>query len=235
MKMQASLAVVLVAIFTIGPALWAGHYLNRWGDTAEIDDAARQLARFPTEFGPWKATRDGESLSEYVQNELGVVGYISRRYENRENGSNVNMLLMVGQPGPLLRHPPNICYANRANRQVGEMFTFKTDTTTPSCEFTAIEYEPPGAVARDRFIVAYAMTAGTDWCVPRFPRLEFGAAPKLYKVQMLSLLGSPQEQEQDKGLQMLEKFAADFTMAFSQLHNGGLPAANASNPSSATP
>lgn len=233
MNMRSAFAFILAAVFTIGPALLAGHYLNRWGTTAEIGIAAQQLLKFPSEFGPWKVAREGDPLTEYVQNELGVVSYVSRVYQNRDNGAQINMLLIMGQPGPLLRHPPNICYANRANRQVGDMTTFKTDAATPSSEFTAIEYEPPGAVASDRFVVAYAMTTGTEWSVPRFPRLEFGAAPKLYKVQLLSMLGS--QPEHDKGLRGLEKFAADFTVAFAQLQNGGAPAENVPQLSAATP
>src|SRR5688572_23591086 len=131
MKMRIGTALTFAAVLTIGPALLAGHYLNRWGTTAELDAAAARLLKFPNEFGPWKVAHEGEPLTKSVQEELGVVSYVTRQYVNRDNGALVNLLLMVGQPGPLLRHPPNICYANRANREVG-MTTFHVDSTTPS-------------------------------------------------------------------------------------------------------
>jgi hypothetical protein len=220
MTMRTAMMLTLAAALTIGPALLAGHYLNRWGATSDLKAAAEQIIKFPNEFGPWRVDRDGEPLTEYVRNELGVAGYISREFVNRDNGSTVNLLLMVGEPGPLLRHPPNICYANRANRQVGEFARFAVDTTKPNSEFTAIEYEPPGSVANERFLVAYAMSTGTNWSVPRFPRLEFGASPKLYKVQLLSILNPPLDRA--KGIAMLQQFAADFCTTFlQQIHADG--------------
>jgi len=215
MKSRVALAALLVLALTIVPALLAGHYLNRWGTTTELEAAAKMLVQFPNEFGAWKSTHDGEPLTPYVVEELGIASYVSRQYENQENAATVNMLLMVGQAGPLLRHPPNICYANRANRQVGDEITFQIDQTTPASQFTAMQYEPPGGIASDRFIVAYAMSTGREWSVPRYPRLAYGAAPLLYKVQILSTPGSTQES--DKGVKTAEKFAADFTAAFTAL------------------
>jgi hypothetical protein len=212
MKMRIGTALTLAAVLTIVPALLAGHYLNRWGTTAELDAAAERLVKFPNEFGPWKVAREGEPLTKSVREELGIASYVTREYVNRDNGALVNLLIMVGKPGPLLRHPPNICYANRANRQVGDMTTFEVDTTKPSSKFTVIEYEPPTAISSDRFLVVYAMSTGAEWSVPRFPRLEFGAAPKLYKVQMLSPLNLPQDLE--TGRAALQIFAADFCAAF---------------------
>jgi hypothetical protein len=219
--------LALAAALTIGPALLAGHYFNRWGAATDFQTAAEQVQKFPEEFGRWKTEREGEPLSDFVCQELGVAGYVSRQFVNRDNGASVNLLLMVGQSGPLLRHPPNICYANRANRQVGDMTKFKVETPEANSEFTAIEYEPPNSVMNDRFLVAYAMSVGTEWSVPRHPRLEFGGSPKLYKVQLLSPLSSSKDRA--KGISTLQQFATDFCAAFQQLVQTDSKSANRSS------
>jgi Protein of unknown function (DUF3485) len=206
------IAMTAAVTLTVGPALLAGKYLNRWGIKPDLGVAAEQVVKFPTEFGSWQTLRNGEPLAEEVCEELGLAGYISRQYTNRSSGAIVNMLLMVGQPGPLLRHPPNICYANRANRQVGEMTSFDVDARESKSEFTAIEYEPPDALVNEHFLVAFSMSTGTDWSVPQFPRLKFGAASKLYKVQMLTAPNRPQDRT--KGIATLKQFASDFCLAF---------------------
>jgi hypothetical protein len=214
MKLRLILFLTAAAALTIAPAIVEGLYLNRWGAPADLESAAAQMKQFPSEFGNWKLVSEGEPLSDGVCKELGVAGYVTRNFENRETGATVSLLLMVGQPGPLLRHPPNICYANRANRQVGEITKFRVAEAQPKAEFDAIEYEPPDAMASNRFMVAYAMSTGDEWSVPRFPRLEYGATPKLYKVQMLSILTPPLDRA--KGIENLQQFATEFCAAFHQ-------------------
>lgn len=219
MKSRLIVAALLIVLLTVVPALIAGQYGKRWGASDDDQAVASQLLKFPTEFGVWRMVAEGEPLSDTVKEELGVASYVSRQYENRENGATVTLLLMVGQSGPLLRHPPNICYANRANRQVGETTTVKTTTAKPESEFTAIEYERPDSVTSDRFVVAYGMTTGTNWAVPKYPRIEFGAAPYLYKVQILAPL--KQQQSTNSKVETLEKFANDFSSAFMTLREQG--------------
>lgn len=208
-------ACVLIAGLTIGPAIVEGIYSNRWGIAPDMTAAADQLKSFPRDFGPWRYTQDGEPVSEMVSKALALAGYVSRGYVNREDGTTVSLLLMVGESGPLLRHPPYICYANRANEQVGPMTKLRADTTTPASEFNLLVYRRPQTLTNDRFLVAYGMTtgsAGSAWSAPQMPRVEFGGAPLLYKVQLLTLLDPSQDSE--KGSAQLQKFAADFCTAF---------------------
>ena len=212
MRGRLALACAAAAALTIAPAILEGLYANRWGNPPDFAAAADQLKGFPQEFGAWKFVSDGDPVSEYVARELGLAGYISRSYAHRENGSVVSLLLMVGQSGPLLRHPPNVCYANRANEQVGEMTTFHVETTKPASQFNLLEYRRPQSLTNDRFLVAYSMAASPTWSAPRMPRVEFGGAKKLYKVQLLTLLDPSQDHE--KGAAILQGFAADFCAAF---------------------
>jgi hypothetical protein len=209
-----TIACIAAAALTVAPAIIEGLYNNRWGVAPNMDAAAEQLKKMPRDFGHWTFVRDGEPVSDMVKEALALAGSLSRDYVNREDGTNVSLLLMVGESGPLMRHPPNICYANRANQQVGEMTKFHVDTTKPASEFNLLVYRRPQALTNDRFLVAYSMAVGPKWSAPTMPRLEFGGAPLLYKVQMLTVLDPSQDTE--KGIATLQKFADEFCSVFQE-------------------
>src|SRR3954454_19679778 len=206
------LAVVAIIALTIGPALIEGQYVNRWGTPPDLEGASQRVGSFPREFGSWTFVENGDPLHPEVCRELGIEGYMTRAYKNRNSGALVRVLLMVGQSGPLLRHPPYICYANVANEQIGEMTKIETTTTTPAGEFNLLEYKRARTVTNDRFLVAYGLATDAIWKVPAMPRIEFGAAPLLYKVQLLTALDPSQSRE--AGTTLLKNFADDFSAAF---------------------
>jgi hypothetical protein len=207
-----ALAGIAAAALTIAPALIEGHYLNRWGTPADLTAAAKKVEEFPRELGVWAFASEGEKLPDRVCQELGLAGYLSRSYSHREKGAMASVLLMVGQPGPLVRHPPNICYANRDNVQVGDGEKLSIEVTKPASGFKLLEFKRPQSVTNDRFLVAYALSTGADWQVPNMPRLEYGAAPMLYKVQLLVPLDPSQSREQ--GIELMRQFTTEFCQAF---------------------
>jgi|tagenome__1003787_1003787.scaffolds.fasta_scaffold20788708_1 hypothetical protein len=212
MSKRLILALTAVAALTIVPALIEGHYVNRWGTPPDLEGASQRVEKFPREFGSWTFVENGDPLHPEVCRELGIEGYMTRAYKNRNSGALVRVLLMVGQSGPLLRHPPYICYANVANEQIGEMTKIEATTTTPAGEFNLLEYKRARTITNDRFLVAYGLATDAIWKVPAMPRIEFGAAPLLYKVQLLTALDPSQSRE--VGTALLKQFADDFSAAF---------------------
>jgi hypothetical protein len=212
MSKQLILALAAIAAFTIGPALIEGQYVSRWGTPPDLAGASERVESFPREFGPWTYMEEGEPLHPDVCRELGIEGYMTRAYKNRTTGAVVRVLLMVGQSGPLLRHPPYICYANMANEQIGDMTKLQVSTTNPAGEFNLLEYKRARSVTNDRFLVAYGLATDAIWKVPAMPRIEFGAAPLLYKVQLLTALDPSQSRA--VGTAHLKQFADDFAAAF---------------------
>src|SRR5689334_21972980 len=95
-------ALVGIATLTIIPALIEGSYVNRWGKPPDLAGASQGVGSFPREFGTWTFVADGDPLHPEVCRQLGIEGYMSRSYKNRESGAVVRVLLMVGQSGPLL-------------------------------------------------------------------------------------------------------------------------------------
>ncbi len=210
-----TIACLAAAVLTIAPALIEGKFLNRWGEPADLIAAAKQIESFPRDFGHWKFRSEGDKLPDMVCEELALSGYVTRSYVHAESGAVVNVLLMAGQAGPLVRHPPNICYTNLANQQIGETTKLQVKTTAPPSEFNLLEFKRSQSVVNEHFLVAYAMSTGPGWQVPRMPRIEFGAAPLLYKVQFLTTLGADQSKEDATAV--IQQFADEFCAQFQKL------------------
>src|SRR5215213_8003112 len=102
MSKRLILALSAVAGLTVVPALIEGHYVNRWGTPPDLEGASQRVEKFPREFGHWTFVDEGEPLHPEVCRELGIQGYLTRTYKNRDSGVVVRVLLMVGQSGPLL-------------------------------------------------------------------------------------------------------------------------------------
>ena len=154
----------------------------------DISATAERLKNLPPQIGAWTLAQEGEPLAENISRALGLAGYSSRVYANQATGDIVTVLLMVGESGRLVRHPPDICYASRSNTQVGDAESLEISTTVPPSVFKLLEYERSGRAAEERFLVAYGLTEGQVWSSRRYPRYTFGAAPYVYKLQMLTSL-----------------------------------------------
>lgn len=205
------LSVLAVVVLTIVPAVIHGSYSNRWGQPEEQVTAAAAIDTFPKQLGNWVAVGEAEPLSSRVQQELGLVGYVSRVYRNPRTQNIAQVLLMVGDAGPLVRHPPEICYGNRANELRGEseQHVPAAGDRAPS-EFRVLNYEPNSTLAQP-FRVAYAWSSDGGWKVPSLPRIAFGGKPVLYKVQIQvmdsELVGDDHQGE-------LEELLGEFVDAF---------------------
>ena len=177
------MAVVLLTLTTV-PAVIHGKIMNRWGYSADLQQAAAQVRNFPQQIGDWKRVAD-EELDPAVVEELKCAGYINRKYVNEKTGKDVSLLLLVGPPGPLVRHPPEICYGNQANRLLKGPERLQIPQQDTECDYRVLRYRAPGNT-RGEFSVCYAWSDGTSWSVPERPRMAFGGLPLLYKLQIHS-------------------------------------------------
>ena len=197
---------------TIGPAFLYGRYTNRWGQTTELARAAELLDQLPNEFGSWKQISKNQPLPKRVFMELGLAAEIGRQFIDRETGESVGLLLLVGRPGRLVRHPPEICYANRANSQIGDARSILLDQPADDHEFRLLEYQRDRAGIGERFFVAYGFTVdGSVWKAPPAPRLQYGGKSRLYKLQVLSV---PLGVDDATSAASIKKFIREFVKAF---------------------
>ena len=195
---------------TIGPAIVSGQFTHRWGPPADLSLAAGRLDKLPSEFGTWRLLAESEPLSERISKELGLAGDLGRDYVDRESGAMVGLLLMVGQPGRLIRHPPEICYANRANDRVGDIRNLSLGDS--GSEFSLLEFRRESVGLNEHFLVAYGFTDdGKIWKSPESPRMEYGGEAKLYKAQVISISNGGDDQVTQKAI---ENFLSELVKAF---------------------
>ena len=99
-----------------------------------------------------------------------------------------------------------------ANEQIGDMTKLASHRQRPPGEFNLLEYKQARTVTNDGFWSPTALATDAIWKVPDMPRIEFGAAPCCYKVQLLTTLDPSQPREMACAL--LKQFADDFSAAF---------------------
>lgn len=208
--MTKSLLMIVAAIaLTIGPACLHGRFANRWDSPADLSAAGAQLHEFPRQVGQWHNVTDERPLSEAVCRELGLVEHFHRQYRHQTSGERLDVLLLVGPPGRLVRHPPGICYASRGNQTSGEAKPLEISTESENHQFELLSFRRTAQPVPSEFSVAYAFaTRDGVWSTPGSPRMTFGGKPVLYKLQVLS-----ERQEVDARADV-EKFLAAFVEAF---------------------
>jgi hypothetical protein len=207
------IGLAMIAVLTIVPAAVNGRYINRWRMPHELHAAAQSISRFPTSLGAWQAVADLTPLTSDVIHELGIVDYVQRAYKHRDSEQVIAMLVMVGRPGSLVRHPPNICYGNMANTLLGERLTSPISSGSSHIKSTSVfrvlDYRPQSQL-RKPFSVGYGFSTGSEWAVPEWPRLAYGSAAVLYKVQIQSTGESV----------LVDDFLKAFVKGFSEFQQG---------------
>jgi len=213
--MKTAIALAVAAFVTVASAQVQPGHLYQQAPAEILDRESKRLASFPVAFGSWESHAEGDPLTENVQTELGLENYLSRMYRNRETNQQVALLIMVGSPGRLVRHPPDICYSNRGSRTLStdEILIEEAGATH---RFRSLAYVSDDSLEKtDEFVVAYGHTADANWDVPRFPRFTYGSEPFLYKMQVLVAGGDNNEDRS----QTARMFLTDCIEAFQTLKN----------------
>lgn len=212
-NMMAMMAALI--LLTAVPAVVHGVWSRRWDNTQELAVSAQKLEDLPRQFGNWKAQGDDEAMPEEAIRELQCAGYFNRRYVNQKLGRDVTVMLMVGPSGPLIRHPPEICYGNRANKLLQDPTDIGITTSDSRRHtFRLLRYKNPSSVSGE-FSVCYGWSDDGTWSVPSSPRVRFGGAPLLYKIQVLTADAAPAD---DKLPAATAEFLAEFLPLFCDSH-----------------
>lgn len=182
-RLRVSLVLAVVAL-TVPAAYLHGVVLHRWGDHRDLQAHVEAISRVPDQIGQWRYIADGKKISERLQQQLELRGSVHRVYEHSATGQRVSVLLLVGPSGPLVRHPPEICYQARANRLLLSR-PIQVDTGDGTAQLRLLSYESNSSIEGD-FYVAYAFGADGVWDNPASPRLAYAGRPVLYKLHALT-------------------------------------------------
>jgi len=218
-------AIAAVVAVTLLSGYVHGRFYNRWGIPGDMKakvpmvDALKQ--RLKTEgFGDWKMVED-LPMTDVVRNTLEIptvgkpedrksdqeetfpkhnpnllYGYINGVFRN-DNGEVVRGFLVLGPPGPISVHTPEVCYSSQAyeikeKRRRVRIFpeseaSDEEEAAPREDEFWALTMRSNDLDA-DILRVYYAWTNTGNWSAVYSPRVSFGGDPMLFKMQLAANL-----------------------------------------------
>jgi hypothetical protein len=110
--------------------------------------------------------------------------YVVRVYEHEQTGDVVNVALLMGPPGPISVHTPEVCYSSREYTPDGERrrisITAADDKVHSLWQLSLNSNNLDASSLR----VFYGWSTGTTWEAVERPRFCFGGLPHLYKLQV---------------------------------------------------
>lgn len=221
-------AVVLVAGLTILSGLIHGRVSNRWGPRDDLLAIGKKLEEFTRDsaserFGSWRL-RTSERMGDTEVNILQCVGHCVLTYENQETGETVTVTLLAGPPGPLLVHPPEVCYGGAGYQPLKQRERITVRDSEGSDHDLWIVRLQAGDLTERTLDVGYAWNAAGHWVAPvpgpplavwKHPRVLLSRHPYLYKIQVASPAPSDTEAEMDVVSRFLRDFAPVVTRCLS--------------------
>jgi hypothetical protein len=175
--------LILAGAITLTAAILHGRWTNRWSPPEALSEAGQVLERLPGNFGPWQLVKT-EELSPNVRGILECRDYRQAYYQNHETGEQLLLTLLLGSPGPMSVHTPEVCYTSIdsqaiAPRQRIELPTSGSPDAVWMVQFREL-HEAQSGITR----VYYAWSDGAGWSADEEPRVTFGGRPFLFKVQV---------------------------------------------------
>ncbi|QDU55063.1 hypothetical protein Pan181_12490 [Aeoliella mucimassa] len=215
-----NIAVIVAAVaITAGSSLLVERVYQRWGNAEDLVIHADALNQFPMKFGEWECLGEQE-VPEYTRNLLKYKTAIWRDYQKQDGVESVQFMALVGTPGPLVRHPPEVCYDQQGYPLIVEPKTISIDVAGVEHTFKATTYGMRGA-PDDHFIVATSWSDCTTFERSAIPRARYGGSPFVYAVQALTKINH-KETEQDAMARLknfLTSMATDYPAYFDKIDN----------------
>ncbi len=183
------LGVVVAFGLTILSGVLQGRMRNRWGVSPDTIRAAGKLADIPSQFGDWKLVSKGK-LGETEKTMLECAGFFVGEYRNRVSGEAVNVTVLLGPPGTIAAHTPEVCFPSTGYTALGEReglaIRGKDEQDDQIWGLTYHVNNVHGGILR----ACYAWSTGQRWAASERPRFEYAGKPYLYKIQAVSRLAS---------------------------------------------
>lgn len=202
-------AAFIILVLTSG--ILHGLHTHRWVPPPPLDQYVDRLAKIPDAFGDWKAetgTSDSTPAGMYLhtdpatgkssyrfQDDLrmhGIQEYVYYIFKHRKTTETYQVLVVLGRPGPIASHTPDVCYRGSGFTPIGEQK--RADETITEGEFKGkviplnyMKFRPPitRPDATELEIRWAWMTPSKGLETPASPRIEYATAPALYKVYII--------------------------------------------------
>ncbi|MCC7087144.1 MAG: exosortase-associated EpsI family protein [Pirellulales bacterium] len=211
MKQVGQISIVVLAIgVTVAAAIHQGHLTNRWGASQRMEAAVPVLQSLPKDLGPWRLDAPDKLPPEVVKT-LQCPVYAGGQYSNRETGETVLVSALLGPPGTMSVHRPEICFSAISFPQ--ETDRQRTVILSDGIEHSAwkVQFRDMNSTDGGIMRVYYAWSDDGVWSAAEQPRIAFGTKPFLFKVQVVVRLSeAAASQASDPGQSFLSEFIPVF-------------------------
>jgi hypothetical protein len=203
-------AALLTFVLLVAGGAVHGYWSERWRAADDLEYGVEHLPKVPLEFDGWKAEERESKEDEFAQ--AGARGYWTRMY--RKDGKELLVILMIGRPGRMSVHTPEVCYRGAGFEIAGPPKTHEifdvadasgtgtgTGTAKSMPSFWTATFRKTG-VTTTELQLYWAWNGGDGWMSPKSPRWEFAGRPALCKLYLSQLrVGAADEHHVDEFLQ----------------------------------
>ena len=161
--------------------------------SATLAACAGKLRRVPTAIRDWSGS--DLAIDRRAEEMGGITASLSRRYEN-SRGEVVSVMLVVGRPGPISVHTPEVCYAGAGFQQKSPATKIHliSENGAFSDELWSVDFRRPGNLPSRDIRIYYGWNFEGDWSAASNPRLEYAGSGALFKIYIVGPppLGAPE-------------------------------------------
>lgn len=178
---------VSAAVILLGTLLggWLqGRMITRWGADELLAAAGKRLdSPLPEQVGGWRFIQETKFEPEVVRM-LQCPAHVSRVYVHQQTGDTVSIAVIVGPPGPVAVHTPEVCYSAQDYAITSDRAPLKVvDSSQREHQLWQVSLEPRTATAGPQRVL-YAWGTGGPWLASGNPRINHAGEPYLYKIQL---------------------------------------------------
>jgi len=183
MKNSKLIALALITVVTCMGAVIHGRSSQRWGVGQGMQEAGKQLSQIAQQIPGWDLESSGR-IADTSRKMLESTGDVVRVYRDPISGAAVNVSVIVGPPGTISVHSPEICLPSRNFDLLGERKEVSVrDATGVEHRLWKVTFQSQDASGK-LLHVYYAWSDGGAWTAPESPRYSFVGSPYLYKIQL---------------------------------------------------
>jgi hypothetical protein len=109
--------------------------------------------------------------------------HLSGVYEHRQTGDVLTLAVIVGPPGPVAVHTPEVCYSSREYTITDERQRVSVKGPHGDHTFWGLPLRA-NSLDASALRVLYGWSSGTIWEAADHPRFGYSGLPYLYKLQL---------------------------------------------------
>jgi hypothetical protein len=193
-------ATLLTLVLLVAGGAIHGFYSERWRPAVDLEYGVEHLAQVPLEFDGWVAEERESKEAEF--NRAGARGYWTRMY--RKDGQEILVILMIGRPGRMAVHTPEVCYRGAGFEISGPPKAHEIgDGVAKGAKpmFWTATFRKAG-VTTTELQLYWGWNGGDGWKSPKSPRWDYAGRPALCKLYLSQLRsGAADEHHVDEFLQ----------------------------------